>query len=175
MRTLRLPSPFDDPHRQADVSTPTCCCSCCCCCLVTTLTSTTMTAVYVNERALRKGVGPTARAGLGLVGVVGLVLAVGGLLGAATVPFLGSKPADLVIGSLSALISGLVLLMISRGSGSPNRPEDLAWAGSVAALTALAFCVELFSLGFLIYGQLLAIPLPIIAGVLLHRNMVRRR
>ena len=55
MRTVRLPSPFDDPRRQAELATPTCCS--CCCCLVTTLTASTMAGVYAYERARQEGAG----------------------------------------------------------------------------------------------------------------------
>lgn len=78
MRTVRLPTPFDDPRRREALATPTCCC-CCCCCLVTTLTSTTLAAVYVNETARAGEVRPLVRSGLCVAAVVGLVLAVFGL------------------------------------------------------------------------------------------------
>lgn len=170
MRTVRLPSQFDDPRRQASVATPSC--SCCCCCLVTTVTGTTLAAVYVNERARARGVPPGARAGLCLAAIVGLALAVIGLL-ATVLGVATGEPQGMTFGPFGLLL-GVGLLAVAR-AGSPSvTPSDIRVTVAAVLTAGGLFTVEVGTLGFLIVGQVLAIPVPLAAGYFLRRRMRRR-
>lgn len=61
--------------------------------------------------------------------------------------------------------------MIARAGGAPSGWHELRWAVVVVIATSAAFAIELVTIGFLIFGQLLALVLPIIGGVLLRRRM----
>lgn len=133
-----------------------------------------MAAVHVRGTATRHQVG--TRWALATLASVAAVLAI---LGS---PFLfrfalllsPSDDLDVALAVITLLgwfmLGGLAVGAVYRRAGHP-RPY---WLGSCGATVALiALIVEFGSVGFLLYGQLLAVPVPIIAGVALHRRMQR--
>ena len=164
---IRLVGQFDEPRRRSAVATPSCCC---CCCLVTTLTSASLTAVHVNGTAVRNFVhGPrreavTAAAAISVV--VAGVLSFGALLfawgGRGVVwPMLPIAAGTGVIVQVCYRVAGVDLLRATRN------------ASLVVLATMAFFAVEAFAIGFLVYGQLLALPVAIVAGICLYRRMQR--
>jgi Kef-type K+ transport system membrane component KefB len=169
---IRLVDQFDDRRRSSTVATPTCGCCCCCCCLATTVTSATLTAVHVEGTAHRKDVERRRR----------ILTTSAAAISPAVVWLVGAFVAPRVIGWDRGTVSFVVTVALAAGAWL----AVLVWlyrvvgvhlggAGSNAALivvvTAICFGVELFTYGFLFWGQLLAVPVPILAGVYLHRRM----
>lgn len=169
---IRLVDQFDDGRRGSTVATPTCGCCCCCCCLVTTVTSATLTAVHVQGTANRNDVERRRR--ILTTSAAAISPAVVWLVGAFVAPSLiGWDRGTVSFGVTVTLAAGAwlaVLVWLYRVAG-----VDLGGAGRNAALivvvTAIGFAVELFTFGFLFWGQLLAVPVPILAGIYLHRRM----
>jgi hypothetical protein len=169
---IRLVDQFDDGRRGSTVATPTCGCCCCCCCLVTTVASATLTAVHVQGTAHRNDVERRRR--ILTTSAAAISPAVVWLVGAFVAPrVIGWDRGTVSFGVTVALAAGAwlaVLVWLYRVVG-----VDLGGAGRNAALivvvTAVCFAVELFTFGFLVWGQLLAVPVPILAGIYLHRRM----
>jgi hypothetical protein len=172
MSTLRLPTQFDDPRRGTlSVATPTCGCCCCCCCAVTLATSATLTAVHLHGTAALHHKPPQTRRTVTIVGALSILLtlaALAGLAGASALP--GEVGFALGVAVLGAWYAGLFALYRAAGHPTPWVPPLIIVAASVASFTA-----ELFSLGLGFWGQLLAIPLPIMSGYFLARSMKQRR
>jgi hypothetical protein len=169
---IRLVDQFDDGRRGSTVATPTCGCCCCCCCLVTTVTSATLTAVHVEGTAHRNDVERGRR--ILTTSAAAISPAVVWLVGAFVAPrVIGWDRGTVSFGVTVTLAVGAwlaVLVWLYRVVG-----VDLGSAGRNAALiivvTGIGFTVELFTFGFLFWGQLLAVPVPILAGIYLHRRM----
>lgn len=161
---VRLPGPFDDPARAVAPATPTCCC--CCCCLVTLTTASTMSAVHVHHVARSTSVERARRVWL----TVGAALA----FPVALVVTVTAASALRAPGIAALLLYPAALVGLYRGAGLP---PELAWrpAARTALIACVAFVVELVSFGFLLYGQILAIPLPIVAGIALNRRLAEGR
>jgi hypothetical protein len=168
---IRLVDQFDDGRRGSTVATPTCCC-CCCCCLVTTVTSATLTAVRVQGTTHRNEVERRRR--ILITSAAAISPAVVWVVGAFVAPrVIGWDRGTDSFGVTVALAAGAwlaVLVWLYRVAG-----VDLGGAVRNAILivvvTATCFAAELVTFGFLIWGQLLAVPVPILAGIYLHRRM----
>ncbi len=168
---IRLVDQFDDARRGSTVATPTY--GCCCCFLVMTVTSSTLTAVHVQPQRRRPP--PPDPHHLSSRDLPGGGLVRGWVRGCGFVAprVIDWDPGTVSFGVTVALAAGAwlaVLVWLYRVVG-----VDLGGAGRNAALivvvTSICFAVELFTLGFLFWGQLLAVPVPILAGIYLHRRM----
>lgn len=169
MRLERLAGPFDDPAVAARPATPTCggCC-CCCCCLVTTFTSATLTAVHVHHLAAGSDRTPLTRTLATTAAALGAPLAV------ALAIFLVGTSGDL----WWALAPVGLHLALVAGGYALARADVATVAGAslgISFLTAALFVGELFSFGIAIYGQLLALVIPPVAGRALARRLRERR
>lgn len=170
MNLVRLPGPFDARIDGPRPATPTCCC--CCCCLVTTLTASTMAAVTVHREAEISELAGSRRrlltAGAALVVVLGLVLASG--LGTGLSHLGAPDWVVIVLWVSSVLAVWLVWMRLVLGwAGSPPFPAWW-WSSKFALAAGLAFTAEVFTIGFLFYGQLAAVPLAVLVGVVMRRR-----
>jgi hypothetical protein len=166
---VRQRGPFDDSSLSAGApATPTCCC--CCCCLVTMATSSTIAAVNVHYLAVEHDVPEPRRrllvTGAALTHVLWTVL-VSALARSVELPAAFSVATAL----LPLAAWGLWLRFVYLRAGeTPAR----AWRRALkwTVITAVLFTLEFVTLGLLLVGQVLAIPIPIVVGV---RMRARRR
>jgi hypothetical protein len=175
VRLERLAGPFDDPPAAgAGPATPTCCC--CCCCLVTTLTASTVAAVTVHREAEISELGAGRRRLLTVAAAVTVLLGLvpaflAGLVG--TTDGLQNVPDGVLVAALVLSIVGtwLVWLRAVLGwAGAAPRPAWW-WSARFTMATAVVFTAELFTLGFVLYGQLAALPVAVVVGVVLRRRL----
>lgn len=166
---IRLVHQFDDARLPGGVATPTCCC---CCCLVTTVTSSTLVGVHLSETAVRREA-RSRRVALTVAGVssmtlVWMVVAVIGRL---------FNYGDTDTGFFVTIAAGCVAwfgsLMWLYREARVEISQAAKTAGFIVVLTSVSFIVEFFTLGFLLLGQFLAVPVPIAAGIFMHRRMRR--
>ena len=165
---IRLVNQFDEPYRRSAVATPSCCC---CCCLVTTLTSASLTAVHVDGVAVRNFVrGPRRKA---IAAAAAISVAVAGVLSFTGLFSWGREGVTWPVLVIAAG-AGVIVLACYRVAGA-----HLLGATRNAALVVFAtmafFAVEFLAIGFFVYGQLLALPVAIVAGIWLHHRMQRAK
>lgn len=166
---MRLATAFDNPATATQPATPTCggCC-CCCCCLVTTATSATLTAVHVHHLAIVAEREPVARSML----TVGAALAMPLTVAVAISLVWWSE--NLWLAAIAVAFHGAVLAALYRAAGADL--PTVAGAGlGIPVFGAILFVGELVSLGLLVYGELLALVVPPLAGIGLARRLKRRR
>ena len=166
---IRLVSQFDEPRRRSAVATPSCCC---CCCLVTTLTSASLTAVHVDGTAVRNFVhGPRRKAITAAAAISVAVAGIASVLLAVPIFFWGGEGVTWHTMAIAAG-AGVIVLVCYRLAG-----VDLLGATRNASLVILAtmafFGIELLTIGWLFYGQFLALPVAIVAGICLYHRMQR--
>ncbi|MEJ7845177.1 MAG: hypothetical protein WKF93_05995 [Acidimicrobiales bacterium] len=173
MTLVRLPGPFDDPARSAAPATPTCCSCCCCCCLVTTATSATLNAVYVNHLAAAGNRGGREWVTVGVA--LALPFALFAMNRALTVLERSGGERTFVLGLVLAVVlyaATMAGLFVAAG----RRPGSaVASSLAVTAAVSAALFIEFITFGFLIWGQLLAIPVPIVAGKMFARSLRNHR
>ena len=142
-------------------------------------TTAVVAAVYANHEAIVHQKSAGQRRLVTFLAV--LVVAAGWaptLLGVSLIP--GSFRSDIPGGVLlAALLIGTVgaatlwMALVYAWSGVP--PARALWRGfGLASLGGLGFTAEAFSLGFLLFGQLLAIPIPIVVGLQLRKRLRNR-
>lgn len=131
-----------------------------------------MAAVYVNELARRRAQSPGSRAALCILAILGVVLGVSGLIGAGV--RLGADEAVGAPVGLAALVAGAALLTVAHAGGRPATTNDLGFTAVALFSAACFFLFEFFSFGLLLYGQVLAVPAPILAGYLVRRRLRSR-
>jgi hypothetical protein len=174
MTAIRLVTQFDDPRRRAlAVATPTCCSCCCCCCAVTLTTSAALTAVHLNDTAAATA--PDRRPMATVLGAVSAPVALGLLLAVGQVPGVAygvrvALGAFVVAAWLGVLVSAYRL----GGHPKPLLPP-LVVVGATAAGMAVEFLLIASSGGLGLWAEILAVPVPILAGISLHRKLKARR
>lgn len=77
----------------------------------------------------------------------------------------------LVIAGLAGLVTGILLLALAHTGWPLALRKGTIWAVLVVAVSGAAFVSEFLSLGFLLYGQLLALPAPFLGAYLLRKRM----
>lgn len=175
---IRLVNQFDDPRSPGGVATPSCCgpacCSCCCCCLVTTLTSATFTGVHVHGTAEAHGVDRRRRSAVTVAAVVSIAVAWfgGGFLAAGVADWSGGDIWLPLTVAFSSVLWGAALLWLYRVAGA-RFVEAGRSAAVIVLVTIVFFTVEFLTFGFFLYGQLLALPVPILVGRHVYRRMRR--
>ena len=166
----RLVTQFDSPaRRDVLVATPTCCS--CCCCLVSTATLATLTAVHVHEVAVAVGAPRARRIELTVAAAVAMPVCL--LLIAAVVAALWSSTLVILPAGLVLAVAwgyGVGLLYRLAGHPRPWRPAAVLVAGAL-----LGFALELFTMGFVVYGELAVLLVPPLAGGYLARRLENRR
>lgn len=170
---VRLDGPFDGPGRAVSPATPTCCC--CCCCLVTTLTASTVAGMTIHRESEISGFDANRRLLLTTAAalVVVLGLAVASLLAwaASAVPFVSDPDWPIVtLWIVTVLASWLVWMRLVLGLAGSPAPPAWWWSAKFSFATGVAFAAELVTLGFVFYGQLAAIPVAVVVGVVMRRR-----
>ena len=168
-RLVALATPFDEPAAALQPATPTCggCC-CCCCCLVTTATAATLTAVHLHHVASISGREQVARGLVAAGGALAVPLAV------ALAVALAWSTEQLPPAFAAVAVLGVAVAALYRAAGADTSTVAGAGVGIPVAVAA-AFIGEGLSLGLLIYGQVLALVIPPVAGVALARRLRAQR
>ncbi len=165
---IRLGSQFDEPRRRSAVATPSCCC---CCCLVTTLTSATLTAVHVDGTAVRNFVhGPRRKA---ITVAAAISVPVAGIASVLLAVPLFSWGGEGVTWPMLAIAAGAGVILLVCYCMAGDLLGATRNASLVVLVTMAFFGIELLTIGWLLYGQFLAVPVAIVAGICLYHRMQR--
>jgi hypothetical protein len=140
---------------------------------VTTATSATLNAVYVNDLAAAGDRG--GRGWLTVGAALALPFALFAMNRTLTIVERSGGERGFVLGlvlavAIYAATLGGIFMAAGRRAGSAAT-SSLAITAAVAA----ALFIEFISFGFLIWGQLLAIPVPIVAGKMFARSLRNHR
>ena len=160
---VRVPGQFDRVDQDLVVATPTCCC--CCCCLVTTFSTLAYSSAMLTAETRKQNDPVARRFWFGFAGFLTPVAAT-------TVSSLLISVVN--IGATGLIVSGVVYLAIftalmvfitGKASRNTRSPKEVATECVVFSLIAgVCFAGELFSIGFVIFGQLAALFVPYLIG-----------
>jgi hypothetical protein len=159
----RVPGQFDRLDQSLVVATPTCCC--CCCCLVTTFSTLAYSSAMLTAETRKQNDPVNRRFWFGFAGFF--------------CPIVASSLSSLLFGLLRigsrgliastvvyvAIFTALMVFLTGKASQNTRPPKDAAKECVLFCLVAgVCFAGELFSVGFLIFGQLAALFVPYLIG-----------
>ncbi len=160
---VRVPGQFDRVDQDLVVATPTCCC--CCCCLVTTFSTLAYSSAMLTAETRKQNDPVVRRFWFGFAGfftpmVASTISSV--LFGMLHIGSVGLIPSTVVY---IAIFTGLMMFLTGKASRDTRKSKDVATECVVFSLIAgVCFAGELFSIGFVIFGQLAALFVPYLIG-----------
>jgi hypothetical protein len=160
---VKVPGQFDRQDQDLVVATPTCCC--CCCCLVTTFSTLAYSSAMLTAETRKQNDPVNRRFWFGFAGFFCPIVA--STLSSLLFGLLRIRSQGLVASVVMyvAIFTGLMVFLTGKASQNTRPPQDVAKECLLFSLiSAACFAGELFSVGFLIFGQLVALVVPYLIG-----------
>jgi hypothetical protein len=159
---VRVPGQFDRFDSELVVATPTCCC--CCCCLVTTFSALAYSSAILTAETRKQNDPVDRRFWFGFAGFFAPFVAstVSGAF-VRLVHLRGTRPASLITSVVFyvAIYSALMIFLTGKASRGTRDPKAVATECVIFSLIAgVCLAGEFFSVGFAVFGQLLALFVP---------------
>jgi energy-converting hydrogenase Eha subunit A len=158
---VRVPGQFDRVDQDLVVATPTCCC--CCCCLVTTFSVFAYSSGMIVAETRKQNDSPDRRFWLGVAGFMTPILS--GTIASLLFNTLSGRNliAKSIVGAV-LYIAAMVFLSAKASRNTRDTNQLVLECVLFILIAAVCFAGELFSIGFLIYGQLAALFVPFLVG-----------
>jgi hypothetical protein len=160
---VRVPGQFDRMDQDLVVATPTCCC--CCCCLVTTFSALAYSSAMLTAETRKQNDPVARRFWFGFAGFFAPFMT--SIISSSVFWALRIGSAGLVVGAVVqiAIFTALMVFLVGKASRNTRDSKEVATECVVFTLiVAACFAGELFSIGFVIFGQLAVLFVPWLIG-----------
>jgi hypothetical protein len=160
---VRVPGQFDRFDSELTVATPTCCC--CCCCLVTFMSTLAYSSAMLTAETRKQNDPVDRRFWFGFAGFFAPIVA--STISSFVFDAFYDGSAGLIVSTpvYIAIFTFLMIFLVGKASRGARDSKEVAKECVIFSLVAaVCFAGELFSVGFAVFGQLLALIVPWLIG-----------